>query len=176
MKTVYSLSILLLIASCEPDKDGICAGLINNDVTYNEITPTMQIINPGQDSIDVDNDSNYDFVFIKTPKALLSGFGIITEMLKKSNIQIFMDTFNKYPACLNYNDAINTSSNWSVNTQKKYVLQSYQCGSNDCYLIGNFITITNKYLAFRIGNKFGWILLDNKVPGELSIKGCAISK
>jgi|GEM_PF-5274919 len=162
--------------SCEPYKDGIGAGLINKDVTYNEKIPPMQIINPGQDSIDVDNDSHYDFVFFKSPKALLSGFGIITEILKKSDIQIFMDTDNKYPACLNYNDAINSSSKWSENAQKKYILQSYECGSNDCFLIGNFISVTNKYLAFRIGDNFGWILLDNVVPGALSIKGFAISK
>ena len=87
-----------------------------------------------------------------------------------------MDADNKYPACLNYKDVINSSSKWAGTDQTQYVLQSYKCGSEDCPLIGNFADVTDKYLAFKAGDNYGWIQLNNSVARELTIKGFAISK
>ena len=175
MKSVLFVIILFLIFSCEPYKDGIRAGIINKNVIYTEISPPKQVMILGKDSIDIDADSQYDLVFYKSPKPLLSGFSTKTEILKKSNIQIIMDSDNQYPVCLDYEDAINSSSKWSETDQEYYILQSYICGSNYCPVIGNFANVSDKYLAFKLGNNYGWIKLDNSISGNLTIKGFALS-
>lgn len=164
------------MVSCKPSNDGFQAGVVNNKVTYTEFSPIKVILNQEKDSIDVDNDLRYDFIFIKSPKSLLTGFAIKAEVLKKSNVQIMISSENQYPACLNYNDAINPSSIWSDSEQNLYVLQSYICGSDYCPLVGNFGNVTDKYMAFRIADYYGWIQIDNQNDGGLTIKGFAISK
>jgi hypothetical protein len=175
MKGTLLIIILFLIVSCEPNKDEIGAGIIDKNVVYNGLSPAMQITNPGKDSIDFNNDSQYDIVFYKSAVPLLTGFGIITEFLKKVNLQIAIDN-NGYPACLDYKDVINHSTKWSESNQALLVLQSYKCNSYDCPSIGNFTNVTDKYLAFKMGDYLGWIQLDNSAGGELKIKGYAISK
>jgi hypothetical protein len=177
MKYLILLIIFIVCISCEPNKkDGVNAGIINSNMTYEELNPTMQISNLGKDSLDLDKDSEFDIVFIKSPIALLTGFAIKTEIIKKANIQVIISELNNYPDSLNYNDLINDSRNWSGFEEKKYVLQSFDCNSNTCPSIGNFINVTNKYIGFKIGSSFGWIELDNGIWTNLIIKGFAITK
>jgi hypothetical protein len=175
MKYLMLLIIIIACASCKPDRsDGINTGIINNLVTYKELSPPMLISNLGKDSLDLNNDSEFEIIFIKSPKALLTGFAIQTEIIKKANIQIIISKLNEYPDSLNYNDLINDSSNWSGLEENKYILQSFECNSNTCSSIGNFIDVTNKYIGFKIGESFGWIVLDNGIWSDLKIKGFAI--
>jgi hypothetical protein len=177
MKHVFYLIILAILFSCEPNKsDEIIAGVINNNLNYIEISPPMLISNPGKDSIDLNDDSKFDIIFIKSPEPLLTGFAIKTEIIKKTNVQIILSNINGYPDTLNYKDLINESRNWSGTEEKKYVLQSFNCNSNNCPSIGNFINVTNKYIGFKIEKSFGWILLDNSIWSELKIRGFAINK
>lgn len=172
------ISIILIVGvSCESNKNvGINVGIINSNIIYKELIPPMQIFNPGKDSLDLNNDSKYDLIFIKSPKPLLTGFGIQTEMIKNTDTQIIISELNDYPDSLNYNDLINDTRNWSGNEEIRYVLQSYSCNSNTCPSIGNFINVNNKYVGFKIGKSFGWIVLDNGEWINLNIKGFAIAK
>jgi hypothetical protein len=176
LKNILFVLTLFLVSSCEHNNDEIVAGKINRNVNYTELSPAKQIISPGKDSLDLDGNSQYDIVFYKSAVPLLTGFGITAEILKKSSILIIMDADNKYPACLNYKDVINSSSKWSGTDQTRYVLQSYKCGTEHCPLIGNFADVTDKYLAFKAGDNYGWIQLNNSVGGALTIKGYVISK
>ena len=177
MKYLIISIILIVGVSCESNKsDGIEAGIINSNIIYKELIPPMQISNPGKDSLDLNNDSKYDIIFIKSPIPLLTGFGIKAEMIKKTNTQVIISELNDYPDSLNYKDLINDSRNWSGNEEIRYILQSYTCNSNTCPSIGNFTNVNNKYVGFKIGKSFGWIVLDNGEWIDLNIKGFAITK
>jgi len=177
MKNLLLLIILIVCVSCEPNiSDAINAGIINNKVTYKELSPPMQVSNFGKDSLDLNNDSKFDIIFIKSPKALLTGFAIQTEIIKKANTQIIISKLNDYPDSLNYNDLINDSRKWSGFEEKIYFLQSFECNSNNCPSIGNFVNVADKYIGFKIGELFGWIVLDNGIWTDLKIKGFAITK
>lgn len=177
IRTVILL-ILVMLVSCKPAKnDAMQTGVVNGSVSYTEFPNPKSIIAEHEDSIDVDNDLSYEFVFSKYFIPILSSVGLETKVSKRQDIQILLSATGQYPACLNYKDPIGPSSKWSGIEQNQYILQSWECnsGSYTCTVTGTFGNVTGKYLAFKKGESFGWILLDNLANGALIIKGYAIS-
>ncbi|HEY4784826.1 MAG TPA: hypothetical protein VIH57_02200 [Bacteroidales bacterium] len=180
MKTLnyFVLSLFIILFSCVDktnDNSGLSIGVNNSNVVINKLNPQKSIINPGSDSIDLNGDLHYDLVFIKSPEPLLTGFGIKTEMIKRSGIQVCLSKLNNYPDTLSYSTLLNNQMNWSDLTETKYILQSYDChDGNNCFPIGNFLNLKERYLGLKIGNRFGWIKAVNEVFGPLKIEEYAL--
>jgi hypothetical protein len=180
MKTLNYLALFFLITlfSCgdkTDDSSGLSVGVNNSNVLIIKLDPPKSIINPGSDSIDLNGDLHYDLVFIKSPVALLTGFGIKTEMIKRSGIQICLSKLNNYPDTISSSTLLNNQTNWSDLIETIYVLQSYDCqNGNDCFPIGNFLNLKERYLGLKIGNRFGWVKIVNEVFGPLIIEEYAL--
>ena len=71
---------------------------------------------------------------------------------------------------------MNSKSNWSNSESAIYELQSYSCNQFACESIGNFINVTDKFIGYKLGSKFGWIKIDNSDHDELRIKEYALIK
>ncbi|MFN8240154.1 MAG: hypothetical protein U0X39_05300 [Bacteroidales bacterium] len=175
MKMFLFILLTIIFWSCESDTTIIVAGLVDDNVLYREYAPARVVTSEGKDSIDLDDNNSYDVVFIKSPKSLRTGFGIKAELLKRSGVMLEIDNAG-YAACLSSGDAIASSSTWSVSAQTTIVLQSYECNDLTCPLTGNFADVTGKFIAFRLGDRYGWIKVSNATNGSLSISGFAISK
>jgi hypothetical protein len=175
---VIYFSMLILISCKSIKDDGIAAGIVDKGVDYYEFNPAIVISPYKTDSVDVDNDTISDFIFTKTSIPILTTIGLEALVLKKEGVQIMMSAAGNYPACLNLNDRISSSSKWSDSGESQYIMQTWECTTenNTCYMIGTFVNVNDKYLAFRKGNLYGWILLDNISNRNLTLKGSAISK
>jgi len=183
MRTLNYLAPIFIIItfSCNNDKSDdtskLSVGVDNGNVLIYKFNPPITIVNPDSDSIDLNGDSRYDLIFIKSPIALLTGFGIKTEMIKKSGVQIILSSLNDYPDTLSYSTELDNQSNWSGDDEQIYALQSYDCqGGNNCIDIGNFLNFKESYLGIKLNNKFGWVKLYNEAFAALEIREYSIMK
>ena len=172
--------IITLFVSCEDTNNDnslkVNIGESQDNIIIKKFDPPILVANSNPDSIDVDGDSRYDFTFTKTTVPLRTGFGLITQITKKSGIQIVLSTINNYPDTLSYSTTLDDLSKWSDDKDDKLVLQGYSCATQNCILSGNFIIFKEQYLGFRISKRYGWIKLVNEVFGGVKIEEYAISK
>ena len=184
MKSIYYLGIIILTLtlSCEDTNSNIESkveiGKIQDNVLIKKFDLPKLVTSSNPDSIDVDGDLKYDFTFMKTAVPLKTGYGLATQISKKSGTQIVLSVINNYPDTLSYSAIIDNQANWSDDKNEKLVLQGYSCPQTQtyCVLAGNFIKSKEQYLGFRISKRYGWIKLVNEESGVLKIEEFAISK
>lgn len=173
------LACFIILVSCSDNTDensGLSIGVTGNGVVVKKIDPPLTIINPGSDSVDLDGDLHCDLIFIKSPEALLTGFGIKTEMIKKPGVQVCISKLNPYPDTLLYSSRLSDRMNWSHTGEARYILQGYDChNGNNCLSIGNFLNLKERYLGVKIDGRFGWVKIVNEVTGPLMIKEFALT-
>lgn len=184
MKSINYLGIIILTLTlaCEDTNSNIDAkveiGKIQDNVLIKKFDLPKLVTSSNPDSIDVDGDLKYDFTFTKTAVPLKTGYGLATQISKKSGMQIVLSVINNYPDTLSYSAIIDDQANWSDDKKDKLVLQGYSCPQTQayCVLSGNFIKSKEQYLGFKISKRYGWIKLVNEESGALKIEEFAISK
>ena len=184
MRDVSYLYVIVLVffSSCvDTDSDNalkVNIGETQANIVLKKFDPPILVTSSNPDSLDVDGDSQYDFTFIKSTVPLKTGFGLVTQIKKRLGIQIVLSTINNYPDTLSYSSALDNQANWSDNKSAKLVLQGYSCPgiSQYCILTGNFINSKERYLGFRISERYGWLKIANNEFGDLKIEEYAISK
>ena len=182
MKSINYLGIIIitLILSCKDSNitSKVEIGKIQDNVIIKTLDSPLLVTSSNPDSIDVDGDLKYDFTFTKTPVPLKTGYGLATQINKKSGTQIVLSTINNYPDTLSYSAILDDQANWSDDKNDKLVIQGYSCPQMQtyCVLAGNFIKFKEQYLGFRISKRYGWIKLINEESAALKIEEYAISK
>ena len=183
MRILPTLIFLSLLVACESDNNDdpemVFTGSISDNLILVTPNPNIAIL-PYQpddaDSLDLNGDNKFDIKFIKKSIPLLTGFGSITAISTSNKLQIALSKINNYPDSLNVNTLLNSNSNWSNSESAIYVLQSYSCNQSRCESIGNFIDISDKFIGYKLGSRFGWIKIDNSKHGELIIKEYTLIK
>jgi len=180
MKSILILIVLSLLSSCEPDNnETVITGSTNVYLEIIKLNPFI-VIPPFQnyaaDSLDLNGDNQYEIIFIKSPKPALTGFGTETLIITKKNTQILLSGINSYPDSISINTRLEITANWSSGESKTYILQSFQCNSESCPSIGNFVNETDKFIGYKIGGKMGWIKVDNSAQNDLVIKEYTVIK
>ena len=167
-----------MFVSCRPDKDeSVKTGSANDNLILIEPNPSITIpFYPyGSDSLDLNSDNKFDIKFIRSPRPALTGFATET-LISTINLQIVLSKTNDLPEAISSNILLDNNSNWSNSTSAILILQSFKCNSNECPDLGNFINVTDKFLGFKIGDKIGWMKLDNSKNGDLKIKEYTVIK
>ncbi|MDD2306748.1 MAG: hypothetical protein PHP53_18755 [Prolixibacteraceae bacterium] len=177
MRAFLILVIFLIFLSCEKESDYTI--VIGNDSKNFEIVkldPLVSILPSGKDSLDLNSDGTFDIVFIKSPKPATYGYSSETNILIKNGVQVALSKINNYPDTLNMKAVLNDNLNWSTGVSSKLILQSFECGGiSGCQGFANFLDVSDKYIGFKTGGKFGWIKVDNNVY-ELKIKEYTVLK
>lgn len=177
MKTFTFLLFFLIFLSCESDDyDTTIIGHKNKNFDIIKLDPGLSVLPSNKDSLDINFDGNFDIVFIKSPKPAIYGYGSETNILVKKGLQIALSNVNNYPDTLRIKTILDDNLVWSAKESSNLVLQSFNCGGYDgCVGFANFLNVSNKYIGFKNGQKFGWIKVDN-TEWELKIKEYTVLK
>lgn len=178
MRPFSILIVFLVFLSCEKESDNITViGSKNSSVEIVKLEPVVSILPSGKDSLDLNSDGTVDIVFIKSPKPAIYGYSSETNIIIKNGVQVALSKINNYPDTLSLKTVLNNNLNWSTAaSSKKMILQSFECGGiSGCQGFANFLDVSDKYIGFKTGGKFGWIKVDNNVY-ELKIKEYTVLK
>lgn len=177
MRTFTFLLFFLILLSCESeDYDTTVIGDKNKNFDIVKLDPELSVLPSSKDSLDINSDGNFDIVFIKSPKPAISGYGSETNILVKNGLQIALSDVNTYPDTLSIKTWLDDNLIWSTSESSKLILQSFNCsGIAGCVGFANFLNVSDKYIGFKIGQKFGWIKVDN-TEWELKIKEYTVLK
>jgi hypothetical protein len=130
----------------------------------------------GADSLDLNSDGIFDIKFYRSPRQLLfGGYASESYIIIKNGFQIALSNSNKYPEALSIKTVLDNHTDWSTGDSAKLFLQAYSCDATRCPGIANFINVSDKYIGFRSGEKYGWIKVDNSV-WDLKIKEYTVFK
>lgn len=181
MKLSNHLALLLLLLnfSCNKDNDSepqFLIGVDHGSVAINKPIPPITISPDDSDSLDLDGDGRYDLIFTKNSVPLLTGFGIETEMIKRSGVQVVLSGVNNYPDSLSHTQKLNNQNNWSSADEQTHILQSYDCWAGSyCNDVGNILHNKESYLGIRMNSRIGWVKLYNEF-NTLEIREYALMK
>jgi hypothetical protein len=180
MKIFVILILLSLLLSCEPDNNEIViTGSKNDNLEIVKLNPVISLptypINAA-DSLDLNGDNLFEAKFIKSPKPALTGFSTETLIITKNNTHILLSGINNLPDSLAFNTRLESDANWSSSESTTFILQSFNCNSDNCPAIGNFINVKDMFIGYKIGNIMGWIKIDNSQYGDLIIKEYTVIK
>ena len=180
MKTLSFLLGLSMLVSCSHESDNVDNEVIIGDSSSNYVIikpdPAISITASHSDSLDLNSDGIFEIKFILSPINTITGIGSETNIYTKNKLQILLSGIN-LPDALSINAVLNNDSIWSAidsdqtNPDRfKLLLQSYACYSYfHCVGWGNFRNISGKYIGYKLGVKFGWILVDSSTS-ELKIR------
>jgi len=184
MRAFSIIFIPLFILSCKPESNNLII-IGDNNKTYDIIKPDPVILisKSHQDSLDLNSDGIFEIKFIITPIPTSTVPGSKTEISTKNKLQILLSVENEYPDTLSINAVLNSDSNWSGldpdwtgNESFTFLLQSYACYTYfHCVGWGNFRNVNGQYVGYKIGENFGWILVDSS-QGELKIREYTVLK
>ena len=178
MKKLIIFALLPWLFACNPDKNNeVIIGSYTDNLHVVKLVPNIviPISSNGKDSLDLDADNSYDIFFKKSYTPLMSGFTYATFLDAANGTQIALSAINNYPDSLNVGTTIDDNLTWTTTSSENLVLASYAKRSTS-YPIGNYLYISDKYLGFKIGKRYGWIKLDNAIVGNLTIKEFVISE
>jgi len=184
MKTISIGFILLFILSCKPESNNlVIVGENHKNYTIIKPEPVMLITTSQQDSLDLNSDGIFEIKFVMSPITTMTVPGSKTEIFAKNKLQILLSDKNEYPDTLNIKSVLDRNSNWSDpdsdwmnNEISTHLLQSYACYTYfHCVGWANFRNANNKYIGYKIGEKFGWILVDCSTV-QLKIKEYTVLK
>jgi hypothetical protein len=180
MRTLSFLFGLSMLFSCNHENDNVdnkvIIGNSSSDYAIIKPDPAISITASHSDSLDLNSDGTYEIKFIIKPINTVTGIGSETNIYTRNKLQILLSGVN-LPYALSINDVLNNDSIWSdLDSDQhnpdcfKFLLQSYACYSYyHCLDDGNFQNISGKYIGYKLGEKFGWILVDSSTS-ELKIK------
>ena len=178
MRAISIVFILLFILSCKPESNNlIIIGDNNKSFVIIKPDPVILISKSHQDSLDLNLDGIFEIKFIISPIPTSTVPGSKTEILAKNKLQILLSVENEFPDTLSIKSVLNSDSNWSGidpdwtgSESFTFLLHSYACYTYfHCVGLGNFRNVNGKYVGYKIGEKFGWILVDSS-QGELKIR------
>jgi hypothetical protein len=167
---ITTVGIGLLLNSCNDKKsDDFFAGKTSN-IFYLDIEPDIILpIGENKDSIDINQDSNYDLFFETKAIPGRHGFFSFPAVKATQDLNILIAGENNMPQALSNGDLIRQSDKWFANDS---LLLLYDCeyyGSNEyCTIIGFWADQEDKYLGFRYKNKLGWIKMTTTINAELN--------
>lgn len=155
---IPTLGISLLLNSCkDKTSDDFFAGK-TDDVFLINFEPDISFPSPNnEDSIDINQDSKYEFFFETLAIAGQTGFITLPAIKATQDLNILITGENDMPAALSSGDIISNSGKWCTTDTLiamyyyKYISQYYS------ELIGFWNNKTDKYLGIRYKNKLGWI-------------------
>jgi hypothetical protein len=176
MKKLIIFALLPLTLACNPEEnDLVIIGKYTDNLHVVKIEPNIVIplSSDGKDSLDLNADNDYDIFFIKSLTPLMTSFAYATYLGITNGVQIALSEINNYPDSLNVGTQINDSLIWTQSSSDTLVLASYAKRSHS-NPIGNYRYVTDKFMGFKFGNRFGWIKLDNAIDGDLVVKEFAI--
>jgi len=165
------------IFSCkQEDSDMTVIGNRNENFNIIKLKPEILISRSGEDSLDINSDGSFDIKFIRSPIGLRNGYGSESDIIIKNGLQIVISSINNYPDTLSIKTTLNDNLNWSSSGSSILTLQSFECGGiAGCVNYANFINVSNKYIGFKNGEKYGWIKVDNTI-WDLKIKEYTVFK
>ena len=180
----YSLThffiLLSLLLSCEPvNNEIVIIGSKNDNLEIVKLNPVISLPTYpiyAMDSIDLNGDNLFEAKFIKSPKPALTGFSTETLIITKNKTQILLSGINNFPDSLSLNTRLESNANWSSGGSTTFILQSFNCNSDYCPGVGNFVNVTDKFIGYKIGKAMGWIKIDNSEHGDLIIKEYTVIK
>ncbi len=186
-----ALSILLIVSflfSCAPETENqdhsVIIGEISKNYAIIKPNPVLVITASHQDSLDLNADGIFEIRFTIAPIQTSTVPGSKTIISTKNKLQILLSDLQfKDPDTLSISMKLDSDSNWSepdpnwsAGTTYNFTLRSYACyTSNHCLSHGNFESVTWKYIGYKIGESFGWILVDS-YASELKIKEYTVLK
>jgi hypothetical protein len=182
MKAAPVLIIFLFLFSCNPETENgnyaVIIGESGKNYTIIKPNPEILVTVSHQDSLDLNSDGIFEIRFTIAPIKTSTEPGSETIISTRNKLQILLsDLMYQDPDTLNIRTTLNSNSNWSepdpnwsASTTYNFTLRSYACYTyNHCLSHGNFESVTGKYIGYKIGNGFGWILVDSNFS-ELKIK------
>ena len=184
MRTISIILILLFILSCKTESNNlIITGENNKTYIIIKPDPVILISKSHQDSLDINSDGIFELKFIITPIPTSTVPGSKTEISAKNQLQILLSVENEYPDTLSMNAVLNSDSYWSgldtdwtESESITFLLRSYACYTYfHCQGWGNFRNVNDKYIGYKIGEKFGWILVDSS-QDQFKIKEYTVLK
>lgn len=177
MKTLSYVFLATFLLSCTPEIDHpFLIGDSNKTYTIVNPEPAITITLPGRDSLDLNSDGIYEIIFRKSKVKTITGTGYEAMISMKNNLQILLSGLNHNPDTLRINTVLNNDSIWSEPDSYSLVLHRYACYTYfHCLAAGNFKNATGKYIGYKIGENFGWILIDNS-ENELKIREYTVLK
>ena len=157
--------VILFLNSCKVNTpDDFFAGK-TEDAFFVEFEPDISFPVPNnEDSIDINQDSEYEFFFETVAVPGRTGFYTLPAVKATQDLHILISGLDNMPAALSYGDIINNSGKWvTVDTLMalyyyKYITPDYS------QLIGFWNNQQDKYLGIRYKNKLGWIRMST-TPG-----------
>ena len=168
------LSLGLTIKAQSDCNFPMIAGNIGS-LQYNSINITLNGATYDSLSLDLDEDGNFDVLFIAYYHSI--GFSKYSEtaiVLLNPNIEIITDTI--LPSRLNSNDSISVCKHW-LYTNQHFVFAEISIEPGMLYL-GNWLNQGSGYVGFRLNQitdtLYGWFSLNSLVTetgSQLSING-----
>ena len=144
MKTIAPLLfVILTIGSCEKEKAiEVFAGRTEN-MRYHNFEPDINIsprLNP-KDSVDLNNDGNYDLGFVYKAVPMPTGFASVLVVQPKNNVQIIISEVDQLPDTLNFGDPIAGKNNWSKIDTDVVFVSSKKLAENIFVPVGSWMDI-----------------------------------
>ena len=175
MRILSFLFGLAILFSCSHKSENIDNSVIIGDSHRNytiiKPDPAIVVTISHEDSLDLNSDGISELRFAISPIHTVTEIGSETKIYTKNKLQILLSGINS-PDALNIKAVLNNDSAWSdpYSDHLSFLLQSYACYSYDhCLGWGNFLNTSGKYFGYKLGEKFGWILVDSSAS-ELKIK------
>lgn len=179
MKALSVLFVLAFLSSCNhesADNDNtVIIGDSNRNYTIIKPNPPLLVTESHPDSLDLNLDGIFEIRFSIAPIPTITGIGAKTEITTTNKLQILLSEMDLTDT-LSIKTALTRDLMWSGIDQFTILLQSYACYSYfHCVGWGNFLNISGKYIGYKLGNKFGWILVDSSTS-ELKIREYTVLK
>lgn len=188
MKAFSALVIISFLFSCTPETENgdhsIIIGESSKYYTIIQPSPAISVTASHQDSLDLNSDGIFEIRFSIEPIQTSTEPGSKSIISTKNKLQILLSDLSfRDPDTLKINTLLKLDSNWSepdanwsVDKIYDFTLRSYACyTTNHCLSYGNFGNVSGKYIGYKIGESFGWILVDS-YTSELKIKEYTVLK
>lgn len=201
---IFVCLLFTLLFSCEKDNNSpVLAGIIDNNMLYQEFNPPMQCKMQtdsttnsvsGTSSIDINSDGLYDLIFqVKLPISWDEknnvDYGTYHNILELNNnleVVSFKETYyiglgqtseTNWAGALRYEDKIEADNDWTGSNRHIYMwaLPTPSPMSNGVWYGGAH---SERYLGIRIasdsGYKYGWIKINPTADNDFAILSFAI--
>ena len=182
MKALPLMFILSVLFSCTPETENgghsAIIGESSKNYTIIQPNPAISVTTSHQDSLDLNSDGIFEIRFSIAPIQTSTEPGSKSIISTKNKLQILLSELSfRDPDTLNIDTPLKSDSNWSEpdpnwseRVYYNFTLRSYACyTSNHCLRFGNFDNVSGKYIGYKIGDSYGWILIDS-FTSELKIK------
>lgn len=154
---ISTLGISLLVNSCNDKVSNDFFAGKTDHVFFIDINPDIDFTYPKmKDSIDIDQDSQYEIFFELFPFALSTGYTTLPAIRSTSNLNILFADDNM-PDALSFGDFIDNSANWSKADTLIRLINIERVSQNNHRTIGHWINQQDKYLGIKYKKRLGWI-------------------